>query len=421
MHIDADFHIHSPYSMAVSPEMTIENIAANARLKGLHMVGTGDCLHPDWLSQIKEKLVEVAPGTYEHPGSGTKFVLTTEVEDRDRVHHLIFLPSIGAAEDVRKEMGPFTSGIDKDGRPRTRLSGEAIGTIIVQAGGMIGPAHAFTPWTSMYKSFRHLKDCYKSVPVHFLELGLSADTYSADKVSELSGVTFLTNSDSHSPYPHRLGREFNRLLVESATYGEVARALARDGGRKVILNVGFDPREGKYHCTACSNCYHKYSLDESKGFQFKCVKCNGGRIKMGVRDRIDTELADQKSTSPKHRPNYVQIFPLAEIIQKAKGYASPTVKGVQDIWRKIVETYGSEIAVLLDVSVDDIRHIDADAASAIEKFRNGEVILVPGGGGKYGELIIPKDAAELKRIVKERANEINCVSGLDQKTLNKFF
>lgn len=37
---------------------------------------------------------------------------------------------------------------------------------------LIGPAHAFTPWTGMYKSFNSIYDCYEK-KVDFVELGLS--------------------------------------------------------------------------------------------------------------------------------------------------------------------------------------------------------------------------------------------------------
>lgn len=52
----------------------------------------------------------------------------------------------------------------------------------------------------------------------FLELGLSADTNMADRIEELQDIVFLTNSDAHSPWPHRLGREFNRLKLDDFSY-----------------------------------------------------------------------------------------------------------------------------------------------------------------------------------------------------------
>ncbi len=420
MLVDCDLHMHSKYSAATSGDMELKVMAEQAKLKGLGILGTSDCLHPDWLESIKE-LERVDEGTFEW--EGTRFVLTVEVEDSDRVHHLLVFPSLSSVSDFRASISNFSPNIDQDGRPHVKLKGEAIARIASDVGALIGPAHAFTPWTAVYKSFHSLEACYGSMweSISFLELGLSADSYFADQISSLAPLTFLSNSDAHSPYPHRMGREFNRLEVKSATFSEVEKAIKRKSGRRVALNVGLDPREGKYHCTACRKCHQKYSLDEAKHFRWKCVKC-GKSIKKGVKDRI-AELADQFSSPPSHRPEYVHIFPLPIIIQKTLGLSSPTLKTVQEIYSAMVPDKGTETEVLLDVPIDSLFSGGPDiekVAESIKKFREGEVVIVPGGGGKYGELIIPNDRAELKRIVKERSNELNCVSGLKQRTLSDF-
>ena len=45
---NADLHIHSPFSMAVSGAMHPEKLLAACTIKGLHIFGTGDALHPAW-------------------------------------------------------------------------------------------------------------------------------------------------------------------------------------------------------------------------------------------------------------------------------------------------------------------------------------------------------------------------------------
>jgi len=413
MLVDCDLHMHSKFSAATSVNMELKTIAEQARFKGLGMVGTSDCLHPKWLESIKELNV-IDEGTFEW--DGTRFVLTAEVEDKDRVHHLLLFPSLTAISQFRAAIVNFSSNIDVDGRPNVRLSGEVLARIASDVDALIGPAHAFTPWTAIFKSFSSVAECYGSMAdyISFLELGLSADSYLADQISELARFTFLSNSDAHSPFPHRLGREFNRLELKDRTFSEVALAIKREKGRHVALNVGLDPREGKYHCTACSRCHQKYSLDEAKHFRRKCIKC-GGVVKTGVKDRIK-QLANQFSSPPSHRPDYVHIFPLAMIIQKTIGLSSPTAKKVQDIYSSLVPAFGTETEVLLDLPTKDLPTV----GESIRKFRDGEIIIIPGGGGKYGELIIPQDMAELKQIVKKRADEINCVSGISQKTLGDF-
>jgi len=68
MLIDADLHIHSRYSKAVSKLMTFSILADNARLKGLGVVGTGDILNPQWEKELLKTAQKVDEGTYEDKG-----------------------------------------------------------------------------------------------------------------------------------------------------------------------------------------------------------------------------------------------------------------------------------------------------------------------------------------------------------------
>jgi len=85
MIINADLHIHSCFSQATSQKMTIDNIAPQAKLKGLDLVGTGDGFHPKWLRMIIESTEETEDGIYSH--ADCDFIITSEVEDLRRVHH----------------------------------------------------------------------------------------------------------------------------------------------------------------------------------------------------------------------------------------------------------------------------------------------------------------------------------------------
>jgi len=138
MKIVADFHIHSRHSRAVSREMSLENLDKWAKIKGIHILGTGDFTHPKWFKEIAEKLeaVQDEPGLFvlkkefvqESIGRLEKdfkprFVLTTEVSciyskggKVRRVHFLIFMPRL---EDVRKLNAKlsFIGNLSSDGRP----------------------------------------------------------------------------------------------------------------------------------------------------------------------------------------------------------------------------------------------------------------------------------------------------------------
>jgi len=391
----ADFHIHSKYSAATSSQMDVATIAAQARLKGLDLVGTGDAFHPSWLRSLREELVEVAEGTFEHQRYRTRFILTAEVEDRNRVHHVIILPSFSAVESLREELAKHSQDIDGDGRAHVELGAEEIAELVVAHQGLIGPSHAFTPWTSVYKEFDSLRDCYgdRIDAVSFLELGLSADTDMADRIAELADLTFLSNSDAHSPWPDKLGREFNRLGLAEPTYEEVVKAIKRRDGRCVLLNVGFDPRLGKYHVTACSRCFKQFPMDVAVRLKWKCDDCFGW-IKKGVLDRVN-ELADYpEPRHPPHRPGYLRIAPLAEVIGLATG-EDPHSPGVKAEWEGLVTRFGDEISVLVDASPEQLSEAtNPRIVEVIKAFRAGTLRVIPGGGGRYGHLEIGTEVAK---------------------------
>ncbi|MFQ6089281.1 MAG: TIGR00375 family protein [Candidatus Methanofastidiosia archaeon] len=394
--INVDFHIHSRYSGGTSDKMSIEVIAKQAKLKGLDVVGSGDCLHPLWRKHLKETLSDDL--TYD----GCRFILTCEVEDSRRVHHLILFPSFSAVDFLYENLKKHSPNITKDGRCTLRLNGAEIVEFAKEASCEVGPCHAFTPWTAIYKEFDSLKDCYQDQTrrIHFLELGLSADTELADQISELKNLTFMSNSDAHSPWPHRLGREFNRLKIKEVSYSEIVAAIRRKKGRRFTLNVGLDPKLGKYHRSACIKCYEKYSLKDAISMRWRC-EC-GGRIKKGVFDRI-SELSDRKNVHPQHRPPYIKTAPLSEIISLTTGYKDIYSKKVQSMWKALVERFSSEIAVLLDASYAELSEVSTqEIAKSIVSYREGKMRIEEGGGGRYGKVILEK-ALEREVVPKQRS------------------
>jgi PHP family Zn ribbon phosphoesterase len=82
-------------------------------------------------------------------------------------------------------------------------------------------------------------------------------------------------------------------------------------------------------------------------------------------------------------------MPLAELISTVydKGVTTKTVQGK---WQKMIDEFSTEIDVLINVAINDIEKIDSNVSRAIEAFRNGTIDVVPGGGGKYGEILLDK-------------------------------
>lgn len=377
MKANADLHTHSKYSQGVSNKMEIPVIASESQKKGVDIVATGDILHPKWMSHVKQNTD--GEGLRKH--NNTFFALTTEVEDKNRVHHILIFPSMSAVEAAYHEFKKLSRNIRTEGRPKINASGAKIAEIAEKFNALLGPAHIFTPYTGIYGTHNSLQECYTNCTdiVDFIELGLSADSYMASRISSHNEVSMLSNSDAHSPWPYRLGREFNRIEIKKPGFKHLSKALKKGPE----INIGLDPREGKYYRTACNKCYSHYSLAESKSNSWRCKNCNG-LIKKGVKDRAE-ELSDQKEQQDLE---YITLPPLSKIIQKLEGHSSPNTKSVQNRWEKLYQELGTEAHILIDADLNEIGQIDKEVSKAVQAFRNNEYGFKEGGGGKYGEITI---------------------------------
>ncbi|MCJ7786706.1 endonuclease Q family protein, partial [Patescibacteria group bacterium] len=101
MRFIADFHLHSKYSRATSPQMDLENLDKWAKIKGIKILGTGDFTHPEWFNNLKEKLEPAEQGLFKlkTEQNGTRFILTSEISciyskgGRVRkIHIIVFAP-----------------------------------------------------------------------------------------------------------------------------------------------------------------------------------------------------------------------------------------------------------------------------------------------------------------------------------------
>jgi uncharacterized protein (TIGR00375 family) len=157
-----------------------------------------------------------------------------------------------------------------------------------------------------------------------------------------------------------------------------------------VLNVGLPPQEGKYNESACISCFTHYTLNEAIKRRWKC-SC-GKRIKKGVRDRIEEIATSKEPQHPEHRPPYLYLIPLSEIIAKALGQHTPFTQSVTKRWDELISAFGSEITVLLDTDLRKIAQVTVPAiTTAIQAFRDHKVVIIPGGGGKYGTIELPTD------------------------------
>ncbi len=423
-----DLQLHGKYAGGVSRNMEIPVMAEQSRLKGLNVLVTGDILHGQWFEHVKKNIEEESNGVYRDLKGTCHFIMGGEIEDNLRVHHLFYLSSLEAAQELREKILGTGKGGALDcsmcGRPKLKLTAEEFAQQVDNVGGIFGPAHSFTPYTGIYAHSDSLKNAYGEMHPHlkFIELGLSADTEMADTMKENHDYAFLTSSDAHSPWPNRIGREFTRMKMQRPDFTSLKKAFgSRDEDEKLItLNVGLNPREGKYHCTACNSCFAKYTIEQAQGLKWKCLACRGD-IKRGVRDRISMLADTHKGIHPKFRPPYMHMLPLAEIIQLSLGTKNTNTKAVQSKWADFVGRIGNEIHVLVDAKEGELREVDDAIAKKIIAFRNGLVLYIPGGGGQYGTPIICDTQEELARKEKELAKELSGISEIArQRTLAQF-
>ncbi|MFW9886922.1 MAG: endonuclease Q family protein [Candidatus Thorarchaeota archaeon] len=415
---DVDLHIHSLHSIGVSKSMTIPKLALGAKQKGLDVIGTGDATQPQWLRHLRTNLKETDDGLFH---SSVSFILTVEIEDVESIHHLVILRDFEAVEHLRRLLKQSSPNLDHEwgGRPRVSLKGNEIAGAVRDCEGLIGPAHAFTPYRSVFREGRYdsLKDCYREEALHvrFIELGLSADTEVADCIPELRNLTYITSSDAHSPSPDKLGREFVRLSMNSPTFDEIRHAILRSKKRKPVLNVGFNPRLGKYYLSFCSKCRRTLVLGEgSKPPEFddlniyiscsdaedhsrllrdihrRKVKCpsDGRTLRLGVRDRA-MMIGEGVSISPSHRPPYLHIPPLLDLITSAMGTKSKASKRMRDIYSTLRESFGPETTILTETALEELAEVNPKLSMIIESYRDGSIGYIPGGGGRYGTLVAP--------------------------------
>lgn len=389
MIINADLHVHSKYSMATSKNMNPETMAVESMKKGLNLIATGDALHSKWLEELEDQLTPLDDtGIYKTniEGVSTNFITTTEVEDNERIHHLLIIPSLEVAWQMRDE---FTvKNMDADGRPKIRMHASEIIDIAKDYDCIVGPAHIFTPWTGIFKTYDSIEECYGQ-KVDFVELGLSSDTILADTIEELHDYPFLTNSDSHSPWPHRIGREFNKIDLSELSFKALKKAIGSD---KILENYGINPRMGKYHETGCIKCYKLYDIKDAQNNNMKC-SC-GGQIKKGVKSRIDELSTLAEGKHPKNRPHYQYVLSLAELLSTVhdKGV---TTKYVQTRYNQLIEEFSNEIDVLINIPVEKIAIIDKKLASIIQAYRTNNLDVIPGRGGQYGTVNYKKSVNEV--------------------------
>ncbi len=400
-----DLHTHSPYAHGTSRRLTFENLAKWARIKGIDLLASGDFTQPVWAAETRAKLRDLGDGLFEH--GGVRFILGTEVNcsamhagRRRRVHILVFVPTMDAAERVTSALS--TKGkLEWDGRPTLHMTAKDLLELLlgIDERCFIIPAHLWTPYFGLYGSksgYDSLEECFEDMAghVHAVETGLSSEPAMNWRVPSLDSVSIMSFSDAHSP--ENLGRELT-VMPGEPSYEGLVTAIEQQA---IDYTVEFFPEEGKYHNSGHRKCGVSMSPGEVAAHGPQCPAC-GRRVTLGVLHRVEELAARDVATAAGPdglfrgdggRPPFRMLVSLRQIIAEALE-VGPNTKTVARTYSALIGAIGSEMDILVDAPTRDIERAAGErVADGVARVRRGEVSIEPGFDGQYGSVRVWPEA-----------------------------
>ena len=441
MEIIADLQLHSRYSRAVSPNMTLEEISRWAKIKGIKLIATGDWTHPLWLLTIKENLKETSEGIYtlkDKPGE-TNFLLSTEISSiysQDgqvrRVHNLIFSPSIKTCEKITKELNSQGCNLMADGRPIVGISSVDLLKIVLEIDNRVLfiPAHAWTPWFSIFGSksgFDSIEECFGDYDkyIYAIETGLSSDPIMNWQIKELKNRSIVSFSDAHSG--PKIGREATVFIptieqsdnaIKDFSYNDIANAIKQNPNSKLKIGytIEFFPEEGKYHWSGHRVCNVRYNAKEIKEKGSTCPICKKP-LTVGVENRVldlSEKLLEEKDLlfvkskvgltyvfdKEKIRRPFISMVPLLEILLELNAHSQTKA---QREYERLTNNLGTEFDILLSKDYNEIEKIGGEKLrQAIEIVRERKVFVDPGYDGVFGKVKIFKEENKIREQITQQ-------------------
>ncbi|UCD87133.1 MAG: UvrD-helicase domain-containing protein, partial [Desulfobacterales bacterium] len=431
MEFIADLHIHSYLSRATAKNLNLEHLNLWAQLKGITVVGTGDFTHPQWFSELSQKLEPAEGGLFnlkpEHAAQtasmvptscrGTvRFILSGEVSSiykKDgktrKVHNVVFVPGLEFAEKLNQRLSRI-GNIASDGRPILGLDCKKLLEIVLETSedAFLIPAHIWTPWFSVLGSksgFDSLEECFEDLTpqIFAVETGLSSDPAMNWRVSSLDGYTLVSNSDAHSPA--NLGREANLFNTE-LSYSAVRDALTSGDPKRFLGTLEYFAEEGKYHFDGHRKCGVRLSPHETMKNKGRCPVC-GKQVTIGVLYRVE-ELADRKAgEKPQMSHLYQSLLPLTDILSEVFQVGAKSKK-VADACRMLVESLGPEFEILRKTSIKVLEQKGPPLfAEAINRMRNKQVHIAPGYDGEFGTISLFDDEERTHLLGQKRLFKVS--------------
>jgi len=398
MKIIADLHLHSKYSRATSKALDLFEIEKWAKIKGVDLIATADFTHPAWFKHLQKNLTEVSGGIYQlkKSASGVKFMLSTEIaciyskNDKVRRLHLVILaPSLEVVAKLNEQIGKLGK-LASDGRPILGLDAKELAKICfsVDERIMVIPAHAWTPWFSVFGSksgFDSLEECFEELTpqIYAIETGLSSDPEMNWRLSALDNITFISNSDAHSG--STIAREANVFNLKSFDYEEIYQIIKKGDQKKFLYTIEFYPEEGKYHLDGHRTCGVSMLPSETKKVKEICPVCKK-KLTVGVLNRVE-KLADrEKVINSQQKIPFKNLIPLQEIIAEYYQQNKKTKKVLNNYF-EFIKKGKNELNILLELPLVELKKFMPEKiAEGVLRARNNQVERVGGFDGEYGKI-----------------------------------
>jgi len=203
-----DLHIHSALSPCADADMTPNNIANMARIKGLDVIAVTDhnsAANLEAVSKCAEKC-------------GLLFIPGMEVETSEEIHLVCLLPDLSAAnklgsivsnalpeiqnrKDIFGEQLILNDEDDVTGEEErllvtaTSLSAYDVFSVVKDLGGAVIPAHVDRTSYSMLSNFGMIPE---DLNIKFLEISRNCDKYAFKALNPaLDGYKLIKSSDAH--------------------------------------------------------------------------------------------------------------------------------------------------------------------------------------------------------------------------------
>lgn len=447
MELHADLHAHSIFAGGAGGvskdgvksynKMTkrFHESSTNSPMKGVNLLGTGDCQFGPWMNFLEKELEEVESGIFEYNKNDMKpqleslnlekpkYLLQTEViftgptpnsNKKKKAHVILFFPDFTRIQEFNDLMDKFKVSHEKMARPF--IVSDTVEEIENKFHKILDldprveaiPAHIMTP-EGVYGSnqrVNYLNEFFgdADVRINAIETGLSADPQILGLIPELDNRTLISNADAHSAALNRVGREFTSFDVNKIDYSNVINSIRKN---KVINTAEFHPAEGRYFLTGHRSDRKKPGIHSKTQFCYfspKHVPVNDicpickKELSVGVLQRAFEISAIQRNDQPRKigegpKRNFVTMVPLIEIICKSLGIKTLTSKTAIKSYLKVIEQIGPEVTLWThNINLNEFE-IDEVIVENINKIKSGLFSFSPlGYDGTYGDLIIGKQS-----------------------------